>query len=333
MQSLSIERSGPSQPVSILGAGQAGGSIVGEGSYSDESGSGPPVPVAVKMATAMRLQRPGVDTATEFKKEVRLLWRLSHANIVTCLGAVTHYSDGELCLWIVMEKLEQNLEDAILSKRIRLGREDPELFASIITGLVSALAYLHTSVNGVPVIHGNLQPSNVLLDKHKVPKLAGFGAASQVAGPDGSSGPVMRPSAASHWVAPEDVYTRASDMYVLGLLGNFVWAAELPASRASPAESTSHLAGYALHLLRGCRNRSRPIACSPPINPRRKPKTPPTFSPLNLAPQQGSEVPAGGSNSQIRALKLQARAMHTGAPGRDADFGPGTSSAVLHRSP
>jgi len=48
-----------------------------------------------------------------FLREVKFMCTLDHPNICDCHGAVTR-QEGDLLMWIVMEKLDMNLHTAIM---------------------------------------------------------------------------------------------------------------------------------------------------------------------------------------------------------------------------
>ena len=151
---------------------------VGEGTYKGR-------PVAVKMAPQSQvlaaMNRP--ELLRDFCREVHAVCSLEHPNVCTCYGSLTFNAAGRLCMWMVMEKLQMNLHEAIhgainmdspgptMINRLDLGRDDPVQFADLVRGLFSALAYLHASVHGAAMLHGGLKPSSVMLDAGHVPKL------------------------------------------------------------------------------------------------------------------------------------------------------------------
>lgn len=238
------------------------------------------LPVAIKMALPSRLEAARRDAAlvTQFHREVEFMCRLSHPHIAHAYGAVTRNASSVLCLWVVLEKLERNLHSAlVIDKTLPCGREDPALFSAIITGIVSALAYLHAPVDRKAIIHGHLQPTTILLTSSNVPKLSNFCRAKATRSGDGAGSTVVpgKREDTTEWTAPEQrqhgTYSTASDMFALGLVGQFLWTARTPQQQrneqASPIVwATAHeLAGYALHLLRACLNPAssyRPAAAS-----------------------------------------------------------------------
>ncbi|XP_074263321.1 U-box domain-containing protein 33-like isoform X2 [Silene latifolia] len=137
---------------------------IGEGGYgSIYKGILRHTEVAIKILSAKSMQGP-----REFTQEVDALSKLRHPNLVTLVGACPES-------WaLVYEYLPGgSLEDRLICKdnapplpwqtRIRIATE-----------LCSALIFLHSSGPGC-CIHGDLKPSNVLLDGNCVCKLSDFG--------------------------------------------------------------------------------------------------------------------------------------------------------------
>ena len=158
--------------------------------------------VAVKMAHQGILAAAEKDPAIveQFKKEVKFMCTLEHPNVCDCFGAVTHYADGDLCMWILMEKLEMDLDVAISDKRVPLGRDAPQQYAALLHGIVRALAYFHSPNDGKPIVHRDLKPANIMLDRNNVPKVIDFGQAKETLAGIGST---MGMKGTPQWWAPE----------------------------------------------------------------------------------------------------------------------------------
>ncbi|KAI4355079.1 hypothetical protein L6164_003887 [Bauhinia variegata] len=137
---------------------------IGEGGYgSIYKGLLRHTEVAIKMLHSDSLQGP-----SEFQQEVDVLSKLRHPNLITLIGACPES-------WTLVYEYLPNgsLEDRLSCKnntpplswqtRIRIAAE-----------LCSALIFLHSS-KPHSVVHGDLKPSNVLLDANLVSKLSDFG--------------------------------------------------------------------------------------------------------------------------------------------------------------
>ncbi|XP_057435649.1 U-box domain-containing protein 33-like isoform X2 [Lotus japonicus] len=137
---------------------------IGEGGYgSIFKGVLRHTEVAIKMLHPNSMQGP-----LEFQQEVDVLSKLRHPNLITLIGACPE-SWG-----LVYEYLPNgSLEDRLVCKdntpplswqtRIRIAAE-----------LCSALIFLH-SCKPHSIVHGDLKPSNILLDANLVSKLSDFG--------------------------------------------------------------------------------------------------------------------------------------------------------------
>ncbi|KAF7844531.1 U-box domain-containing protein 33 isoform X1 [Senna tora] len=137
---------------------------IGEGGYgSIYKGILRHTEVAIKMLHPNSLQGP-----SEFQQEVDVLSKLRHPNLITLIGACPES-------WTLVYEYLPNgsLEDRLICKdntpplswqtRIRIAAE-----------LCSALIFLHSS-KPHSIVHGDLKPSNILLDANLVSKLSDFG--------------------------------------------------------------------------------------------------------------------------------------------------------------
>ena len=120
--------------------------------------------VAVKQIGAL----PG-DSASETKRamrEARSAAALNHPNAVAVYDVVDHESRP----WLVMEYVEgETLADEIL----REGMLSPQRVADVGSQLAGALARAHQRL----IVHRDIKPGNVLIDKAGHPKISDFGIA------------------------------------------------------------------------------------------------------------------------------------------------------------
>ena len=158
--------------------------------------------VALKQVAASAVQ-----SVERLRTEARLLARLSHPNIVAVIDLLE--TDGQL--WLVEEWVEGLTLPAVLR---HAGRFTPTQAVGAVRGGLLGLAYAHR--NGI--VHGDISPSNLLLDLHGTTKLIDFGLAqpSGVAGVAGTPGYLSPEAAAGRPLVPaSDVYSAAA---VLALL-------------------------------------------------------------------------------------------------------------------
>ncbi|OIW01127.1 hypothetical protein TanjilG_25235 [Lupinus angustifolius] len=137
---------------------------IGEGGYgSIFKGILHHTEVAIKLLHPNSMQGP-----LEFQQEVDVLSKIRHPNLITLIGACP-----ETCTLVYEYLPNGSLEDRLACKdntpplswqtRIRIAAE-----------LCSALIFLHSS-KPHSIVHGDLKPSNILLDSNLISKLSDFG--------------------------------------------------------------------------------------------------------------------------------------------------------------
>ncbi|CAN6210455.1 unnamed protein product [Urochloa humidicola] len=111
----------------------------------------------------------------EFEAEVDIISRLRHKNLVRLFG----WCDSSNGLLLVYEHISQgSLDKHLYSTERSLSWNDRY---RIILGLGKALCYLHGKHSGTKyVVHGDIKPSNIMLDEELNAKLGDFGVARLV---------------------------------------------------------------------------------------------------------------------------------------------------------
>ncbi|XP_028800182.1 LEAF RUST 10 DISEASE-RESISTANCE LOCUS RECEPTOR-LIKE PROTEIN KINASE-like 2.3 [Neltuma alba] len=143
--------------------GEGGYGTVFKGSALDSC------PVAVKVLNASK------GNGEEFINEVVSISRTSHVNIVTLLGFCVEGSKKAL----VYELMPNGSLEKFICKR-DLEPNDPPLswekLLQIAEGIAKGLEYLHRGCS-TRILHFDIKPNNILLDKNLCPKISDFGLA------------------------------------------------------------------------------------------------------------------------------------------------------------
>ncbi|KAL8111316.1 U-box domain-containing protein 33-like [Apium graveolens] len=171
--------------------------------------------VAIKVLHSDSSQGP-----SEFEREVNVLSKLRHPNLITLIGACP-------AAWILVYEYLPNgsLEDRLICKyntpplswqtRVRIAAE-----------LCSVVVFLH-SCKPCSIIHGDLKPANILLDANHVSKLSDFGICCLISQDEMSSNKTAcfrtdYPKGTFSYIDPEYLstgeLTRKSDVYSFGII-------------------------------------------------------------------------------------------------------------------
>jgi len=166
--------------------------------------------VAIKMFSS----ESSAQGRREFEAEVRIISRLKHRNLVQLLG----WCDSRHGLMLVYELVAQGSLDRHLYSRDRF-LTWPQRY-QIVLGLGSALRYLHREWEQC-IVHGDIKPSNIMLDESHGAKLGDFGLARLV---DHGAGWQTTKAVLGTvgYIDPEFVNTRRpstySDVYSFGIV-------------------------------------------------------------------------------------------------------------------
>ncbi|XP_019173035.1 PREDICTED: serine/threonine-protein kinase HT1-like [Ipomoea nil] len=156
-------------------------SIVYEGLYKS-------TPVAIKVILPEKSANVSPERKGRFEREVMLLARMQHENIVKFIGATV-----EPALLLVTELMRCGTLQKYLWS-IRPKCPDLKLSLNFALDICRAMEHLHT--NGI--IHRDLKPSNLLLTDDKKIKLADFGLAREE-----SETEMTTETGTYRWMAPE----------------------------------------------------------------------------------------------------------------------------------
>lgn len=189
---------------------------IGQGGYgSIYKGRLHQTKVAIK-----RLESQGSQGPSEFQMEVRVLSHLRHPNLVRLIGSCPE----------VFALIYEYLPCGSLEDRLNCKDNSPPLSwqtrICIATELCSVLVYLHC-IKPHSIVHGDLKPSNVLLDSNFVCKLSDFGICRMLCHDNSSSNNTTLchytvPKGTIAYIDPEfsgtGKLTRKSDVYSFGII-------------------------------------------------------------------------------------------------------------------
>ncbi|XP_020178481.1 L-type lectin-domain containing receptor kinase IX.1-like [Aegilops tauschii subsp. strangulata] len=168
--------------------------------------------VAVKMLSA----ESSAQGRKEFEAEVRIISRLKHRNLVQLLG----WCDSRKGLLLVYELVTEGSLDRHLYSKGGRYLTWPQRY-KIILGLGSALHYLHGEWEQC-IVHGDIKPSNIMLDSSMSTKLGDFGLARLVDHDTGLLQTTKAVLGTIGYIDPEFVNTRRpcteSDVYSFGVV-------------------------------------------------------------------------------------------------------------------
>ncbi|WVZ61745.1 hypothetical protein U9M48_011569 [Paspalum notatum var. saurae] len=182
--------------------------------------------VAIKKLSAESSQ-----SRKEFEAEVRIISRLRHRNLVQLLG----WCDSRRGLLLVYELVPGGSLDKHIHSTDRLLTWSERY--KIILGLGSALQYLHRDWDQ-RVVHGDIKPSNIMLDSSFNTKLGDFGLARLG---DHGAGPQTTDlvKGTMGYIDPEFVNTHRrsteSDIYSFGIVLLEIVSGRPPVTRLDPS--------------------------------------------------------------------------------------------------
>ncbi|KAF8546963.1 kinase-like protein [Imleria badia] len=202
------------------------------------------------------------------RREFEIWRRLDHKNVVPFLGIAYGFGMCDamslVSLWMPNESLHHFLakhdDNLGLGQRLRF-----------LLDIANGLHYLHS--HSFPIVHGDLNCNNVLLDADYTARLADFGYASLIGNIPDAFSYLQRSTArpgALRWIAPEQIeseepFTRTpkSDIYSFGCLNARPMLITLQVlSGKQPWFEVREDAAVVLRLAKGqkpCRPESRPI--------------------------------------------------------------------------
>ncbi|KAL6196105.1 hypothetical protein ACLB2K_031720 [Fragaria x ananassa] len=168
-----------------------------------------------EMVAIKRAKKESMQGGIEFTAEVELLSRAHHNNLVSLLGFCLEQDEQMLIYQYVPNG---NLTDSLSGKsgvRLNWMRR-----LKVALGTARGLAYLHEHATP-PIIHRDIKPNNILLDKDLNAKVADFGLSKSMAGSDRDY-VTTQVKGTMGYLDPEyfmtQVLTEKSDVYSFGVV-------------------------------------------------------------------------------------------------------------------
>ncbi|KAF3675814.1 putative LRR receptor-like serine/threonine-protein kinase-like isoform X1 [Capsicum annuum] len=178
----------------------------------------------------------------EFVNEIGLISALQHPNLVKLMGCCAE--DNELLL--IYEYMENNsLDHALFRSEELKSRLNWSTRVKIILGIAKRLTYLHEE-SKLKIIHRDIKPTNILLDKDLNAKITDFGDAKLNEGEH--THVITRIAGTTGYMAPEyamrGYLTPKADVYSFGFV-----ALEIASGRNSASYRPSDQTVYLLDLI------------------------------------------------------------------------------------
>eukprot|EP00912_Choanoflagellata_sp_UC4_P000665 UC4_evm3s414 len=192
--------------------------------------------VAVK-----QINRKEQDQIVEetFRKEMRIIARLHHPNIVRCLGGIVLKS----CVRMILEFLVSSMKDEIHEKRTPFSSAEKIRF---MRGASRGVAYLHD----IRIAHRDIKPDNLMLDEKQTIKIVDFGLSTTKA--SSKPGQNLMSSqggafAGTHGYMAPELYTskgggRKVDIFALGMFFYELWTSMIPFGDKNPQQMQTIMA-------------------------------------------------------------------------------------------
>jgi serine/threonine protein kinase len=176
-------------------------------------------PVAIKVIEEG--YRANATYAQRFEREAQSVANLKHPHIVT----VFHFGKHDGLYYLVMEYIDGADLDALLSNYERNGELMPH---HDVIRILSAIAGALDDAHAQGVIHRDVKPSNIMLEKNGRPVLTDFGLALRQS--EGTRGDTF---GSPHYISPEQARNSAnavpqSDIYSLGVIAYELLTGILP---------------------------------------------------------------------------------------------------------
>lgn len=194
----------------------------------------------LKRLVAIKVLPPSPDRdpafAERFMREAQALAGLSHPGIVS----VYDFGEREGTFFFAMEFID----GATLRQTMRSGLLEPAQALEIVSQICSALQYAHEH----GVVHRDVKPENILIDRSGRVKITDFGLAKMLRSDSEAASltQTFQVMGTPHYMAPEQFETptkvdHRADIFSLGVVFYELLTGELPLGRFSPPSQVVRL--------------------------------------------------------------------------------------------
>ncbi|KAK3040464.1 hypothetical protein RJ639_028749, partial [Escallonia herrerae] len=152
-----------------FGSGQLPGALIGQGTYSSVYKARDLINKKVVALKRVRFDNKDTESVKFMAREILILRRLDHPNIIKLEGLVT--SRGSCSLYLVFEYMEHDLTGLASLPGVKFTEPQVKCYMQ---QLLSGLEYCHRH----NVLHRDIKGSNLLIDNHGILKIADFGLAT-----------------------------------------------------------------------------------------------------------------------------------------------------------
>ena len=140
--------------------------VIGEGSYGVVYRARDPI---LDRDVALKLRTSGSAKDAEYIEEARRLARVRHPNVLAVHGANRH--DGRVGMWADL-LTGKTLEDTLALNQETGGHMPYSQLLALARDLAAALGAVHET----ELVHGDVKPANVMIERHGRAVLMDFGA-------------------------------------------------------------------------------------------------------------------------------------------------------------
>ncbi|KAL5564004.1 hypothetical protein UlMin_033751 [Ulmus minor] len=174
---------------------------------------------------------------SEFR-DITLSSQMNHKNILKLLGNCVEFPNEVVLVY-------EYPEYGLLNAWGGIGEEEGSSLSwtmrlSIAKDIANAIAYLHNAFSR-PIIHRNIKPTSVFLDKDFVAKLSNFSISTSI--PEGESEAVEMLAGTVSYIEPEymltGTVTRYTDVYSFGVFLLVLLTGQPPRYSFNPSSSSS----------------------------------------------------------------------------------------------